>query len=235
MNDRWVFVTGVSRGIGKSIVEKMLQMGVKVVGLSRTRNVVAKKIENSGGIFLRFDLHSIKNIHNYDMEMFRRKGIDKFDSVILNAGVLKFDSDDEILGDMFKVNFLSNVYLVEKLLSNDLLKEGGIVVGISSVSSYIDIEDADILKYSFSKYCFSGYLSYLRKKYFHKYRVVDIKPGLVDTNLVEGDVPDVILDRMFHKKPIESEVIANFVYDCIYNYVYIDGNVVIDDGYIYSK
>ncbi len=80
---KWVFITGISSGVGKTVAEKLLVEGYSVIGTSRTRPD---------------DLEEKKNMHWICCDFSRKMKFDdiaakvsaltnELDCVILNAGM----------------------------------------------------------------------------------------------------------------------------------------------------
>jgi 3-oxoacyl-[acyl-carrier protein] reductase len=135
---RAAIVTGASRGIGEAIAETLARDGAHVVCLDvaaqgDTLAAVANRVEGSA---LQLDITSEDAPRALADHMHARHG--GVDVVVHNAGVTRdrtlgrMDEDewDMVLG----INLGSQLRINDVLLREDLLRPGGRIVGVSSVS-----------------------------------------------------------------------------------------------------
>lgn len=132
MINKTYLVTGCSKGLGRSMCKKLLQIGYTVIGVSRT------KVEYEGRFtHLELDLTSgedtIKNYlleHNIALDGFVNNAAYAYDDIVTN---LNRDS----LQDMYNVNVFTPMMLTKVVLRNFLLhKKKGSIVHISSISAH---------------------------------------------------------------------------------------------------
>jgi 3-oxoacyl-[acyl-carrier protein] reductase len=131
-------VTGASRGIGASIAATLARDGAHVVLLDipKQGEELAKTANNIGGSTLQVDItadDAPQEIVDYLKE--RHGGVDVF---VHNAGI----TQDKTLGNMdegkwnavLAVNLTSQERINDALLEGDVLKPGGRIVTVSSMS-----------------------------------------------------------------------------------------------------
>jgi short-subunit dehydrogenase len=129
-----VFITGISRGIGKGLALKFLKEGYFVIGTSITGDI--DYFDDNLKVF-QLDLYDDKSIEKCaEMVKSFGKNIDIF---INNAGVLLDDGEPSIVIDKLRhtlqVNLIGTTDITQRLLS--IIKEGGHIVNISSSAGYI--------------------------------------------------------------------------------------------------
>ena len=191
-------VIGVSTGIGRALVEKLLEHGKIVYGIGRNNSIKHKNYE-----FLKLDLSDVEVVSN-----FRLPSINQSFALIYNAGVLGeilplTQQTEHNAQHVFQVNYLSAVNLCQKALNLEYCQQ---LLFISSGAAKRAIP-------SWSQYCASKaaldifaqtlYLELQQKE--RKCRVFSIAPGVVDTPMQtfirscnETDFPQVEHFRNLH-------------------------------------
>ncbi len=174
-----IFITGVSRGLGKAIAELYLSKGEKVTGIGRSTN-----IENENFSFISCDLSDLEAVRNI-----------KFDScsgsvtLINNAGIIGEIGrlSDIPVGDTDKVmtvNVSAPAILLQGLYNKIEDKNLFALVNISSGAANRAIP-------SWASYCASkAALNMLTETFFleeqekgHHPRVYAVAPGVIDTGM----------------------------------------------------
>ena len=122
-----VLITGANSGLGFGMSVAFAKRGARVIMACRRMIPEAgeevKRLSGSDKIEMRFlDLKNIESIHAFANEL-ESDGIHP-DITILNAGVALPESrpTESGLGEMFLVNFLSNVILVSHWLSKGIIR-----------------------------------------------------------------------------------------------------------------
>ena len=88
LKSKTILVTGASRGIGKALAEKLLDLGNIVIGTSRNLNSLENLAEKFTRNFypMELDLESTEAIANLSDELIKK--FEKIDVLVCNAGVL---------------------------------------------------------------------------------------------------------------------------------------------------
>lgn len=214
MKDKIVVVTGGSRGIGKSIVNKFAQEGAKVI-FSISKNACSYDFENIKSISM--DVNDVDSIESFVLDIKSKFG--KIDVLINNAGIIN-DSliekiDDESWDVVLNTN-LKGVFNFTRAIAPIMMENGyGSIVNISSVVGvYGNVGQTN---YSASKAGIIG-MSYTWAKEFTRkganVRTNVVAPGYIDTDMMKG-VPEKILESIKNKTPLKrlgtSEEVANAV------------------------
>ena len=130
--NKFILVTGCSKGLGKAITSKLLQIGYTVIGVSRS-DVTFK----GSFIHLKVDLTSgedtIKDYlldNNISLDGFVNNAAFAYDDIVSN---LNRDS----LEHMYNVNVFTPMMLTKVVIRNFLLhKKKGSIVHVSSISAH---------------------------------------------------------------------------------------------------
>jgi len=125
-------ITGASRGIGHEISKRLLALGYKVIGISRT--IKDKDIDNIDFQAIQADLSTQKGVN-----FLTTKLKDKDISILINsAGFGKFEPHEELsfktITDMVYLNLTAPMLLTNFLLKN-LKKNDGYLINITSIEA----------------------------------------------------------------------------------------------------
>lgn len=180
-----VFITGISRGIGKGLALKFLKEGYFVIGTSITGEVDFKDDNLTVLSLDLFDDASITKCTNEVLNLGKN-----IDILINNAGVLLDDGETSVviekLRKTLQVNTIGPIDLTQKLLS--VINEGGHVANISSsAGSLQNVHHADYPAYKISKAALNMFTTWLAFSLKGKNIVSSIHPGRVKTDMGGGE------------------------------------------------
>ena len=187
MKQKLVFITGVSRGIGKSLAEKFLKEGYFIIGTSTSGKA---NLKDKNLIILQLDLHYKESIDNC-LNNFKKLN-KNIDVLINNSGIVpdKFETSIKIdkLRDTLEVNLIGTMDLTEKLI--DFINENGKIINISSSAGSLnntDLKDTNEIgypSYKISKAAINMYTRTLAIRLKEKkILVASIHPGWVKTDM----------------------------------------------------
>lgn len=174
-------VTGVSRGLGKAIVELLLERGESVMGIGRS-NPFGDKIK-----FIHADLGNPKEVEALEFSFGENESV----TLINNAGVLGdigriSGLEDSNLEHVMQVNVFAPMALTRKVYNSLPNKSGFTLANVSSGAANRSIP-------SWAAYCASkAALNRLTENFYleerelgHTVRAFAIAPGVVDTGMQE--------------------------------------------------
>lgn len=195
LNNKTIFVTGSSTGIGKSIAVSCSNMGANMIVTGRDASRLETTMEelkvNQGNKFIVADL-----LNDDDLNALVEQ-LPILDGVVFNAGIIKTVPVSFIkkaqIQEVFDVNFTSSVILIQKILSKKKIRKGGSICFISSVASnYVNLGNS---LYSASKGAVNSFTKALALELASKnIRVNAILPGFIETKILENSKidPDAI-------------------------------------------
>jgi len=239
MAKKTVLITGVSKGIGRTIAEKLHSEGFYIFGGYKWRkdyrkeetqaNSLKKELKNLK--LLPFDLGIRENTFKLTKEI----GSTKLSAIVNNAGEfiendwLKFDYDswDRVI----EVNMVAPLVIAQEL-KNNLLANAAIVSISSSDAFYAGFDD---IAYSVSKAGLNNLTKSLAAMLVDKkIRVNAIAPGWVDTEMAESaDIDTLPHSKTFLNRNATTEEIAEVVSFLISKKAsFINGAIIsVDGGY----
>jgi len=180
-------VIGTSTGIGRALAKKLSAEGYLVALTGRSlEKLQALQKELLGESFVRkIDLRNTREaIHDLGNLIMLMHGVDL---LIVNAGVLHFNPglNWQLEEETIHVNVLGFAALADFAVNYFLQQKSGCLVGISSVASHRGSGRSP--SYNASKAFMSNYMEGLRQKLSTTpVKVIDIRPGFVDTDMVRG-------------------------------------------------
>lgn len=168
---RIAIVTGASYGLGASIYTKLIKLGYKVYGISRTK----PQLEDANFIWLKADLLNDNELQT----LINRVTEPQIDLLVNNAGIcfLKktLDYTDDDFDMMFNLNFKVHVKLT-KLLFDKVTN--GLIINISSLADRYP--DPTWGLYSSSKATLNIFFETLAEEN-KQVKIINILPSYVDT------------------------------------------------------
>ncbi|SHH22667.1 Short-chain dehydrogenase [Chryseobacterium oranimense] len=189
-NDKVVWITGASSGIGEALVNELaMKSTAKIILSSRNKDqldAVAQKAGLESGRFtvLPLDLEDYKKMPDIVSEAVDRFG--KIDILINNAGLsqrsLAMETDIEVDKRLIDIDFIGTVALTKSVLPYMIRNGGG---HIAVVSSLMGIFGAPMRSsYAAAKHALHGFFDSLRAELYTKnITVTIICPGFVQTNI----------------------------------------------------
>lgn len=138
-NKVW-FVTGASKGLGLSLVKRLLNEGYKVAATSRTIEGLEKEVGTSANFLpLEVDVVDEKSVSNAIAKTLET--FDGIDVVVNNAGYGQLGTLEELSDKEASQNFGANVFGVLNVIRNVMphfrSKKSGHIINISSIAGFL--------------------------------------------------------------------------------------------------
>lgn len=185
LDNKKVLITGASGGIGRSIAVQCAQHGAGVYLTARDINNLEKTkslLKGTGHHTIAADLKQDKDIREIAQKL------PEIDGLVLNAGILKTIPvklvKREQVQDVFNVNIIGNILLIQQLLKLRKIKHGASICFISSIAAnYVNLGNAI---YSATKGAVNSFTKSLALEMaYNKTRVNAILPGYVETDILK--------------------------------------------------
>ena len=228
-----VFISGASRGIGKSIANYFAENDYKVIGTSRNDFEFDNKSKNL--IPIKLDITSrndIKKCFNY----LKSKNLLP-DILINNAGItsdqlfLKMKDDD--WDNVISTNLTGTYNLTKIFIRNMIKNKNGRIINISSVAGLMG--NPGQVNYASSKSALNGFTKSLAKEIGSRNITVNsIAPGFIDTDMtsfLDNDAKNAIIkDIPLKRFGMASDVAELALFLASNEASYITGQTISIDG-----
>jgi len=228
-----VFISGASRGIGKSIANYFAENNYKVIGTSRNDFEFDNKSENL--IPIKLDITSRDDIKECFNEL---KSKDLLPDVLINnAGItsdqlfLKMKDDD--WDNVISTNLTGTYNLTKIFIKNMIKNKNGRIINISSVAGLMG--NPGQVNYASSKSALNGFTKSLAKEIGSRNITVNsIAPGFIDTDMtsfLDNDAKNAIIKDIPLKRFCMASDVAELALFLASNEAsYITGQTISIDG-----
>jgi len=182
MTKKNIFISGASRGIGKSMAQHFAKNNFNVVGTSRNNFKFDNDLENLFPIKL--DVTSRNDVKDCFDELKSKNLLP--DILINNAGItadqlfLRMSDDD--WDNVINTNLTGTFNLTKIFLKNMIKNKFGRIINISSISGLMG--NPGQVNYSSSKAALNGFTKSLAKEVGSRNITVNcVAPGFIDTDM----------------------------------------------------
>tara|TARA_B100001540_G_scaffold305361_1_gene316177 strand:- start:74 stop:790 length:717 start_codon:yes stop_codon:yes gene_type:complete len=233
MKNRNIFISGASRGIGKSMAKHFAKSNFNVIGTSRNNFKFDDDLENL--LPLKLDVTSRNDVKDCFDELKSKNLLP--DILINNAGItadqlfLRMSDDD--WDDVINTNLTGTFNLTKIFLKNMIKNKFGRIINISSISGLMG--NPGQVNYSSSKAALNGFTKSLAKEVGSRNITVNcVAPGFIDTDMtsyIEENERNEILKKIPLNKFGSPEDISKLVMFLMSDEAsYITGQTISIDG-----
>ena len=238
-----ILVTGASRGIGRAIAIELASKGAAIaINYSKddegAKATLENVIKNGGyGKLFKKDISNYNNCRELIDEVIGTFG--KLDVLVNNAGRSKvgllMDMSLEEINDLVNTNLMGAIYL-SKLAINNMMRNGGNIINISSVWGEVGASCEVI--YSATKGGLNLFTKALAKEVASfNIRVNSVAPGVINTemnNVLDSEDKEVLKNEIPMMRFGEAHEVARVVsFLCEDKCKYLTGQIIrIDGGFI---
>ena len=185
---RRIVVTGVSRGLGRAMVQQLIERGHTIFGCSRNPEAVAS-LANS---FESGHFEVVDVAHPEPVEKWARKILDSGgapDLLINNAAVINrserlWEVHPREFEQLFHVNVGGIFHCVKYFLPSMIAAGSGVVVNFSS--GWGRSTSPEVVPYCASKFAVEGLSSGLAKELPRGLACVALNPGIIHTDMLDS-------------------------------------------------
>ena len=235
-----ILVTGASRGIGRAIAIELASKGAAIaINYSKddegAKATLENVIKNGGyGKLFKKDISNYNNCRELIDEVIGTFG--KLDVLVNNAGISKFgllmDMSLEEINDLVNTNLMGAIYL-SKLAINNMMRNGGNIINISSVWGEVGASCEVI--YSATKGGLNLFTKALAKEVASfNIRVNSVAPGVINTemnNVLDSEDKEVLKNEIPMMRFGEAHEVARVVsFLCEDKCKYLTGQIIRIDG-----
>jgi len=188
-DSRLIVVTGATRGIGRALTERFVELGHTVIGCGRSQSGVGELSAAFGGPN-RFD--TVDVAQGRDVDSWAREVLSAFqapDLVVNNAGIINRNAPLwEVPADEFArvldINVDGTANVIRAFLPAMIDNGRGIIVNMSS--GWGRSTSPDVAPYCASKWAVEGLTQALSQELPPGLAAVAVSPGVVDTDMLRS-------------------------------------------------
>jgi len=238
--NRNILVTGGSKGIGKSIVEKFAENGDNVIFTYFTSKENAEKIEKdildkgNSATAMFCDVRNrshVQHVVDYVYDNF-----ETIDVLVNNAGISQYklftDINDEEWDDVINVNLNGAYNFSKNVLPKMIEMKRGKIINISSIWGITGASCE--VAYSTSKAALIGFTKSLAKEVApSNIQINSVAPGVIDTDMndfSESDLKAIIDEIPMMRMGMRKEIASTVFFLAGEDSNYITGQVISPNG-----
>ncbi len=216
-NQKVVWITGASSGIGEALVFALAKQGAKLILSARNENTlqaVAKKanLSKENYLIIPFDLADTSLADSYVQQIIQK--FNRIDILINNGGMSQraeaIATTKATERNLFEINYFAQVALAKAVLSIMVKQQSGQITVVSSIAGKFGFYLRST--YSAAKHALHGYFESLRLEVEkNNIKVLMVCPGKIQTNISNNAI---LADGSKHAKMDESHVDAMTAEEC---------------------
>ena len=181
MNNKTIFITGATSGIGRKMTELCIAKGYTVYATGRNESSLSI-LQALGAHVFQADLRNKEDIDRVTA------ALPAIDVAILNAGLGIFanayDLEDEAIDTMLETNVRAPIYLAKRLAPGMIARGHGHFIFVGSQAGKVATRKASV--YAASKHAITGFANGLRLELAdHNVKVTGVYPGPIDTPFLQ--------------------------------------------------
>lgn len=187
-NNKVIWITGASSGIGEALAYKMNQLGAKLIISSRNSEALYRVKTKCKGNPM--DIHvlplDLERTHDLaDKAVLAEAIYGHIDMIIHSGGVsqrsLAIETNIKVAQSIMDINFWGAIVLTQALLPGMISRNSGQIVIISSLVGKFGTKFRSA--YSASKHALHGYFDSLRTEIDPEIKITIVCPGFIKTNV----------------------------------------------------
>lgn len=207
MNNKTIFITGATSGIGHMIAELCIKKGYVVYATGRNESALVS-LSKLGANVIQGDLANLQDIERIYGQL------PSIDIAIINAGVgtfeTAFDLLDEEVDNMIDVNIKAPIYLSKRIAKQMIIRKSGHFIFIGSQAGKVPTKKASV--YAASKHAITGFANGLRMELSpYNIQVTAIYPGPIDTPFLQKADSTNKYRELMKRYLLKPEDVANEV------------------------
>ena len=189
MARRVVLITGVTRGLGRAMVDEFVRLGHTVHGCGRSRDSIEQLRRQVGPPhdFAAVDVASDEEVKTWASRLLSSHGPPEL--VLNNAGVINrnarlWEISAQEFSQVMDVNVKGIVNVVRYFLPEMIKHQRGVIVNFSS--GWGRSTDAEVAPYCASKWAIEGLTQALAQELPAGLAAVALNPGIINTDMLRS-------------------------------------------------
>ena len=203
-----IIVTGASRGLGKSITERLIENGEEVLGLARNTNGMNIDV-------IKCDVSNYSSVKNASKEVKKMKKPVK--AFINAAGIASMNmaltTDESTVQKLIQTNLIGTIYCCQLFAPIMLRQKQGSFINFSTIAVALALKGESV--YAASKAVVESFSrTFAREMADFNVRVNCIAPGPIRTDLLRG-ITDTQIEKITSQQVIQKQFQKSDVCDLV--------------------
>ena len=189
MAPRTVLITGVTRGLGRAMVDEFIRLGHTVLGCGRSKKEIDRLIKkfSTPNDFYTVDISSDDEVKSWASLMVSSHGPP--DLVLNNAGIINknaplWEISSREFSQVIDVNVKGFANIIRHFAPAMIKKRRGVIVNFSS--GWGRSTDAEVAPYCASKWAIEGLTLALSQELPSGVAAVSLNPGIINTEMLQS-------------------------------------------------
>ena len=188
MGNKRIVVTGVSRGLGKAMVEGFVGAGHTVAGCARSADAIAL-LGTEFGQPHRFDVVDVRSdaaVRQWAQDVLAEGPVDLLvnNAALINANAPLWEVPQDQFDDLLDVNVKGTANVIRHILPSMVARQTGVVVNFSS--GWGRSTSPEVAPYCASKWAIEGLTRALADELPPGMAAVPLNPGIIDTDMLRS-------------------------------------------------
>jgi NAD(P)-dependent dehydrogenase (short-subunit alcohol dehydrogenase family) len=189
MTGRIIVLTGVTRGLGRSLAEEFIRLGHTVLGCGRTRPAVEALGRRfpAPHDFECVDVASNGQVKAWAERLLRTHGAPDLllnNAALINRSAPLWQVSTQEFSDVVDVNLKGTAHVIRRFLPAMIARGQGVVVNFSS--GWGRSTDAEVAPYCATKWAIEGLTQALAQELPEGLAAVPLNPGIIDTDMLRS-------------------------------------------------
>lgn len=193
LRQRRVLITGVTRGLGRAMVDEFIRLGHVVIGCGRSRNAIVE-LASALGAPHRFDAVDVASdaaVRAWSADVIKSHGPP--DLLLNNAAVVNRNAPlwlvpTQEFDAVIDVNIKGVANVIRHFVPAMLKSRNGVIVNFSS--GWGRATDAEVAPYCATKWAIEGLTRALAQELPREMAAVPLNPGIIDTDMLRTSFGD---------------------------------------------
>ena len=183
------FITGITRGLGRALAEKLIARQHTVIGCGRDENALASMSEQFGAPhqFRIADVSNHAQVTDLVGQLIEQDLIP--DVVVNNAGIINqpatlWNVPSEEFSQLIDINVKGTYHVLQNLIPPMLGRGDGVLVNFSS--GWGRSTSPEVAPYCASKWAIEGLTQALAQELPAEITTISLNPGVIDTDMLRS-------------------------------------------------
>jgi NAD(P)-dependent dehydrogenase (short-subunit alcohol dehydrogenase family) len=189
MNVRTVLITGTTRGLGRALSAKFIELGHTVVGCGRSTGGIAELQRRYGTAhdFAVVDVAEDRQVQAWTERVLGRGQVPDLlinNAAIINRNAPLWEVPPGEFSAVVDVNLKGTVNVLRHFLPAMIARGAGVIVNFSS--GWGRTTDAEVAPYCATKWAIEGLTQALAQELPRGMAAVPLNPGIIDTDMLRS-------------------------------------------------